>query len=46
MQFALSVVNSGCYEDDDDGGEITKYTGLPLNFHLAYSHYYPLKTNM
>lgn len=28
MQFALSVVNSGCYEDDDDGGEITKYTGL------------------
>jgi len=31
MQFALSVVNSGCYEDDDDGGEITKYTGLPFN---------------
>lgn len=26
-QFAVSIVNSGCYEDDDDKGEQLVYTG-------------------
>lgn len=27
MQFALSVMSSGCYEDDADDGEIMTLTG-------------------
>ncbi len=26
-QFAISIVNSGCYQDDDDKGEQLIYTG-------------------
>ena len=29
MQFALSVVSSGCYEDDADEGEVMTLTGQP-----------------
>ena len=28
VQFAVSVMNSGCYEDDTDGGEAFTFTGL------------------
>ena len=31
MQFAVSVMNSGCYEDDADGGETFTFTGLRMH---------------
>ncbi len=29
LQFALSVMSSGCYEDDADDGEVMTLTGQP-----------------
>ena len=30
MQFAVSLMNSGCYEDDTDSGEAFTFTGLRM----------------
>ena len=43
VQFAVSVMNSGCYEDDTDSGEAFTFTGLrmqdqSLSWHASSPH--------
>ena len=46
VQFAVSVMNSGCYEDDTDSGEAFTFTGLriqdqSLSWHASSSPFKP-----
>ena len=43
LQFALSVMSSGCYEDDADDGEVMTLTGQSM--HPVANCIIPLRTS-